>query len=174
MINDPDFQDSTGTYKKEIFGRMQIYGWKIEESETSYSFKFSNHQHEWKISKDDLKATKESLALLTTKDFVQLDKKMLTDDEQEFDLLWKEMKSRLYFTIQSKGIEYYSLEDRSNMATSLEFHVSLNSEYVTQKHGTSIRGVVKLLEWAEMYDYMLENNPNQSLQKWKDSILKDE
>ena len=83
---------------------------------------------------------------------------MLTDEEKEFDELWSEMKARFYFTLQSEGIEFYTLEDRSKMAWNLRFHDGLNSEYVTKKHGTSIRGIVSLLEWAEMNDFELEQD----------------
>ena len=96
---------------------------------------------------------------------------MLTDDEKEFDELWSEMKSRLYFTLQSEGVDFYTLENRSNMAWDLRFHDGLNTEYITKKHGASIRGIASLLEWADMHDFELEQDRQKMEQDNKSQIL---
>jgi hypothetical protein len=110
------------------------------------------------------------IQVLTAKDFIQLERKMLGDDEVAFDAAFEELKSRLYFTFQTRGVEYYSPKNRYFMASSLEFHIAFNSDYVTQKHGGNIRGVVSLLEWADMWDYALEHRVG-SISEWHESIL---
>jgi len=110
------------------------------------------------------------LKILSVADFIRLENRMITEDEDEFDALWYELKTRLDHTIQTKGLDYYSFEDRYQMASSLEFNVGLNSEYVTQKHGASIQEIVHLLEWPDMWRYIFEN-PSGTGKEWEDKIL---